>query len=235
MLDLVDGDRLLLCTDGVARAFDDDAKELASLLSADVPERSSAALVKTARERGSVDDATAIVVEVRAAEERRSTRAARIVRARAILAKIPLFHRLEEREQLHILQLLQLVRTAAGQVVIEEGTPGDCLYIVLKGDFRLTRKGQPIRTLVPGEHVGEMALIRNRPRSATVTSATDGELLRLGRENLHTVLRKKHRMAVKILWAMARTLAARLEAAQEGLDALPLDDQDISGELGRPF
>ncbi len=231
MLDLADGDRLLLCSDGLSRHFDKTPAELGNLLATDGLDATTQRLIDAANSRGGQDNVTAIVVGVHSPDSRDSTRVSRIERARTMLTRIPLFKRLDQREQLHILQIMQVVKFPAGEVVIREGEDGDRFFIVLKGAFLVTRKGAPIRPLGPGEHFGEMALIRNRPRVATVAAQQPGELLAIGRTDFYAILQKKPRLAVKILWAFARTLASRLEDAHVSLEQLREDPDELTGEF----
>jgi MFS family permease len=74
------------------------------------------------------------------------------------------------------------VTAPAGTVIIREGDPGETFYIMESGAVEVTRGGQPIRTLdATGDAFGEIALLRDIPRTATVTAVTDTVLLALGR------------------------------------------------------
>jgi len=71
----------------------------------------------------------------------------------------------------------------AGDVVIKEGEEGKKFYIVESGTFTGVKKGAEDKALVynPGEFFGELALLKDAPRAATVTAETEGELLVLDR------------------------------------------------------
>jgi MFS family permease len=62
---------------------------------------------------------------------------------------------------------------AAGGILMREGEPGDTFVIIASGEVDVTVAGQPMQRLGPGAGVGEIALLRRSPRSATVTALTD--------------------------------------------------------------
>jgi MFS family permease len=74
------------------------------------------------------------------------------------------------------------VTAPAGTVIIREGDPGETFYIVESGSVAVSRGGQPIRSLDQvGDGFGEIALLRDIPRTATVTAIADTVLMTLGR------------------------------------------------------
>ena len=87
---------------------------------------------------------------------------------REVLANMPLFSRLSEREMLRVMQVAEVRAFDAGDMVIKEGDRGDELFTVLSGQVRVSRGDTVLTTFGSGEHFGEMALIRSVPRSATV-------------------------------------------------------------------
>ena len=74
---------------------------------------------------------------------------------------------------------LEDVRVAAGAEVVRQGEPGDCFYIVETGRLDTLIDGEAVRELGPGDSFGEIALLRDTPRTATVRATTDATLVSL--------------------------------------------------------
>jgi MFS family permease len=101
--------------------------------------------------------------------------------ALSALAGVPLF------EPLPPTSLEKLARAALAEsvgvdtVVVAEGDHGDTFYVVLEGSLEVSSDGRSLRTLGAGDFFGEIALLRDVGRTATVTAATDSELLAVRR------------------------------------------------------
>jgi CRP-like cAMP-binding protein len=83
------------------------------------------------------------------------------------------------------------VHLEAGQVLFREGEPGDALYVIAEGEVSVQAEGPPrveMARLGPSSFIGEVALMTDQPRSATVTALVDSELLRIDRHTLARVL-----------------------------------------------
>jgi serine/threonine protein phosphatase PrpC/CRP-like cAMP-binding protein len=231
VIELLAGDALVLASDGL-HGYLETPDELADPLGLEGDE-SVKSLIKLANDRGGRDNITTIVVRVGEEGAVDAERAKRLALKREVLANMPLFSRLTERELLRVMQAVEVREYKDGDPVIREGDKGDELFIVLEGKVRVSRGEQVLTHLGPGEHVGEMALIRSVPRSATVTSIGPAELIAIRRTDFFEILRKEHEVAVKMLWQFLGVLADRLDQTSSELHNAKreLAAEDITGEI----
>ena len=108
------------------------------------------------------------------------------------LAATPLFSGLSQEALESLVAELQLIQLADSEVLFHEGDPGDALYVIVEGEVSVQAEGPPrveMARLGPGSFIGEVALMTDQPRSATVTAVGGGaELLRIDRATLKRVL-----------------------------------------------
>jgi CRP-like cAMP-binding protein/di/tricarboxylate transporter len=103
------------------------------------------------------------------------------------------------------------VAVQAGDTIITEGETGDALYIVVRGTFAVLvgPDAQRLNTIGPGHYVGELALLVDEPRSATIRADTDGEVLRLERQQFMELLGRDAPAARAVATTLARRLRRR--------------------------
>jgi HEAT repeat protein len=116
-------------------------------------------------------------------------------------------------ELYHIAVSMEEESVKTGTTVIEEGTLGDKMYIVVSGELEVKRKdGQRVAVLGEKQVVGDMALLDDEPRSATVVALEEVHLLSLQRSSLERILRRYSSIAFN----MMRILSQRLRNAMAG-------------------
>ena len=125
----------------------------------------------------------------------------------ALLRAIPLFGVLDPGAVDRLAAALEHRAFPEGTVVINEGDRGDCVYIVAEGELEIWHDGRPRAGVVRGDVLGEIALTRNVPRTATVLAVADVELWEIGRD--------------PFLQAIGPSAAAQLEAQALASERLP--------------
>jgi pyruvate,water dikinase len=126
----------------------------------------------------------------------------------AALQRVQLFADMDRRQSEQIARLLKERRFAKGETVIREGTGGAAFFLIDSGEAEVTSKGVHLRTLGPGDHFGEIALIDGGPRSATVTATTDLVCYGLTFWEFRPLVERNGAMAWKLLQALAQRLRA---------------------------
>ncbi len=169
------------------------------------------ALVATIGLAGAIVTAGVLLAVVAAAVLRsigRGEAAVRIpFREIALLRRIPLFAPVPAPSLEAAAAALVPVAMTAGSVIIREGDVGDRFWVVDAGEVEVDQGGTPIARLGPGESFGELALIRDIPRTASVVALTDVDLFALDREAFLLTLTASPRAASEA----SRVAAGHLE------------------------
>ena len=125
------------------------------------------------------------------------------------LAEIPAFMPVHDFTLRRVERLFERQSFDAGQVVITEGEPGDDVFVITSGHAVVARCGGTIATLGPGDWFGELAVLLDLPRNATVRAVTPLDVLYVSRNDFFELL-----IDVPDLWRrMAAMLAHRLRQA----------------------
>ena len=122
------------------------------------------------------------------------------------------------RQQLDLLEILKdseaLVEYPAEAVIFTEGKEGNCMYIVMEGEVSISLYGKVLATALPGQIVGEMALINSHIRSATVTAKTDCLLAIIDQSSFDYLLRQVPDFTNHVMKVLANRLQIAFEMIQ---------------------
>ena len=210
--DLLPGDLYLLCSDGLHGYLSEE--ELPILLGQEPREKLADQLVELANARGGKDNITAICISVQADDEEETTD----VEAKTeVLRRIPLFQHMNYKELLAILGIARGRQFEKGQPIIKEGEMGDELFVLFRGAVSVVKNGLPIAKLTSGGHFGEMGLVDQAPRSATVIADEATSSISIDRDSLLKLMRRDSLLAVKLLWSFVQVLSERLRNTNEAL------------------
>ena len=138
-----------------------------------------------------------------------------------LLGRVPLFAPLAGSSLERLASQLAPVRIEAQTSVVTQGEPGDRFYIVAEGELDVSVDGRPAGSLGPGDSFGEIALLRDVPRTATVTARTGARLYALGREAFLEAVTSSPPSARAADAVVGARLGAARPAVVEGLAGTP--------------
>jgi len=149
-----------------------------------------------------------------------------------VLRNVPLFSGLDEVELEKLSRVAGRRRMSRGEQVVRAGESADSLLIMLTGRAKVTNFDEEGREIIlawlgPGEFFGEMGLIDDSPRSATVIAVENCELLTLGKAEFQRCMQENFQVAQKLMQILVR----RLREADRNIESLAL--LDVYGRVAR--
>lgn len=125
-----------------------------------------------------------------------------------VLASVPLFAGLSKKELAQVASIADELDFKADKVLIREGDPGREFFVLIEGSALVTRGGRTIATRQPGDFFGEIALMCDRPRVATVTTTEPSLALVVTDRDFKNLVKKSPAIALKVLEAVGERLPA---------------------------
>jgi len=155
------------------------------------------------------------------------------------LLETPLFSELEPSELADIVTIMQVQRFRPEQPIFREGDDGNAWYVVFDGEAMVEKRdpfspNRTVATLRAHACFGEMAILDDAPRSASVVAATDVTTFRFPSMPFQVLLEDMNVAAYKLIHAMARTLCKRQRNLNQQLtDMINKQDTDAQGLRSR--
>ncbi len=151
-----------------------------------------------------------------------------------LFSKVPLFEGFSAADRLSLVKAATLRTYRRGEVIVRQGQPGDAFFVIVRGRVAVTVLSPEGREVVlgvlgDGDHFGEMALLDDAPRSASVVAQERSDLAILSRSTFFDLLQSNFLMTRALLASFSRRLR-RANATIEGLAAL-----DVKSRLARYF
>ncbi|MCP4502636.1 MAG: cyclic nucleotide-binding domain-containing protein [Deltaproteobacteria bacterium] len=213
VFDLLPRDTLLLCSDGLCGYYEENPQGIYDVMSkSDSLTAMAADLIAAANDAGGKDNVTTLLISVEGdAKDTSQERTTEVNLRLDTLRYIDLFKHLNMKEMVVVLEVFKKLDVEKGTVLIREGETTDGLFVLLDGECSVYRAGKELATIRAGSHFGEMALLNQRPRSATVTATKRTQILRMDRGPFDLTLKRNPELGVKFLWTFAQVLALRLD------------------------
>jgi CRP-like cAMP-binding protein len=116
-----------------------------------------------------------------------------------LIGRVPLFAECSKAELGRVAAVADELSLGVGAVLMREGERGREFVVIVEGRARVDRGGEPVATLGAGDFAGEIALVANVPRTASVIAETPLRVLVLSDRSFQTVIRETPSIAVKVL------------------------------------
>ena len=123
-----------------------------------------------------------------------------------LIGKVPLFAGCSKKELGEIASLADELDLREGRTIIREGERGREFFVIVDGTVSVTRKGRKVASLAGGDFVGEIALISDVPRTATVVTTSPARVLVVTDRDFKGLVQRVPSIAVKVLAAVAERL-----------------------------
>lgn len=123
-----------------------------------------------------------------------------------LIAKVPLFAGLGKQQLARVAAIADEIDLPQGKALAREGERGREFFILLEGEVDVRRKGRKLATRGAGEFFGEIALVSDVPRTATVTAATPVRALVISDREFRRLIEQTPEIALKVLSAIAERL-----------------------------
>lgn len=221
-ISLMAGDSVLICSNGISDAFTEGAPELARACQANEHSTLAARLVELALHRGIDDNMALIALQIEAEREAQAVTppANRDARKQlALLRSIQVFKSIhaDEAALMKIQGLLTFRTVPKGDVIVQEGSPSDEMFVIISGRVDIQTKGVVVAERGSNEVLGEMGFFSRELRSATVVATEACELMSIQRWDFDALVEKDPWLGYRIVTEIVIELSTKLRVRTDGV------------------
>lgn len=143
------------------------------------------------------------------------------------LSKVPLFQELEPARLKLLAFTSEMINFQDGEVLFKAGEPGDCAYVIMKGDVEILStvdEGAVVAVLSANQIFGELALLNDEPRSATLRARGDLKVMKISESLFIELIRESPGLALNVVKQLSKKLAVthqQVESLREQLGGVP--------------
>jgi CRP-like cAMP-binding protein len=137
-----------------------------------------------------------------------------------LLKKVPIFSDLTPKELAEVEKIVHQRKYKKNETIIHDGDPGLGMYIIAKGSVEILEEDEKgdkrsLAKLTDGSFFGDMALLDEDPRSASVIASVDSDIMGFFRPDFLDLIYRKPKLGIKVLLALARVIGERLRHSNE--------------------
>ena len=125
-----------------------------------------------------------------------------------LIKRVPLFSHCSKKELGLVAQIADEIDLAEGKTLMREGDRGREFFVLVEGSADVRRRNRKVNTLGGGDFFGEIALVSQRPRTATVTTSSPVRALVVTEQSFRSLLDRAPEVQRKVLQALADRVAA---------------------------
>lgn len=219
---LIPGDTLILCSDGLNRVVSDQT--ICETLHAHDLREATKALLRLSLAGGAPDNVSLISIRVEQDEADPATETGTNIME--TLRSTFLFQAMSEADRSMVTPYLEDIWVNPGEVIVQEGEAGDHFYVIVEGQVRVSLEDTHLIDIGPGGQFGELGLVGDSRRTATVTALTKTRLFALSRKRFHEILQAKPKLSASLLLPLLARVKDRLRDVTERLAQLEKKNQD---------
>ena len=149
-----------------------------------------------------------------------------------VLKRVQIFDGLSNRELRNFARISYQRTYAENETIVIEGQDSAGMYVILDGTVKVTRKVEDgttitLKTLEDGTFFGDVGLLDNAPRTATVTAIRSSRIIGFFRPELLTLIESDPKLASKVIFVLAKVLASRLRFTNQELQKAQFENDRL--------